>query len=51
MTAVASGVVMLLVGCGGSDEGWLKSTEPPSRGVPDEVFGTALYMTTDFESQ
>jgi hypothetical protein len=30
---------------------WLKSTEPPFEGVPDEVFGTALYMTTDFERQ
>ena len=30
---------------------WLKSTEPPFEGVPDEVFGTALYMTTDFERE
>jgi hypothetical protein len=30
---------------------WLKSTEPPVEGVPDQVFSTALYMTTDFERQ
>lgn len=30
---------------------WLESTEPPFEGVPDEVFSTALYMTTDFERQ
>jgi hypothetical protein len=30
---------------------WLRSTEPPFAGVPDQVFSTALYMTTDFESQ
>lgn len=30
---------------------WLRSTEPPFAGVPDQVFSTALYMTTDFEGQ
>lgn len=28
---------------------WLKSTEPPYEGVPDEVFSHALYMTSDFK--
>ena len=27
---------------------WLDSTEPPYQGIPDEVFSTALYMTSDF---
>jgi hypothetical protein len=30
---------------------WLRSTEPPSNGIPDEVFSRALYMTEDFERQ
>jgi hypothetical protein len=28
---------------------WLRSTEPPSEGIPDEVFQRALYMTREFE--
>jgi hypothetical protein len=30
---------------------WLRSTEPPSEGIPDEVFSRVLYMTRDFERQ
>jgi hypothetical protein len=30
---------------------WLKTTIPPSEGVPEEVFQRALYMTTAFERQ
>lgn len=30
---------------------WLKSTEPPYEGIPDEVFSRALYMTQDFRRQ
>ena len=27
---------------------WLKTTEPPYRGIPDKVFQYALYMTRNF---
>ncbi|HYN37136.1 MAG TPA: hypothetical protein VEV82_09205 [Actinomycetota bacterium] len=27
---------------------WLKSTEPPYKGIPDEVFVRALYQTDEF---
>jgi hypothetical protein len=30
---------------------WLRSTEPPSKGIPDEVFSRALYMTQPFVRQ
>ncbi len=30
---------------------WLKTTIPPSEGVPEEVFQRALYMTSHFERQ
>jgi len=30
---------------------WLETTEPPYKGIPDEVFQRALYMTADFEKQ
>ncbi len=30
---------------------WLESTEPAYGGVPDEVFSTALYMTSEFTRQ
>ncbi len=30
---------------------WLSTTEPPVQGVPDEVFGRALYMTQPFMRQ
>lgn len=30
---------------------WLRSTEPPYRGIPDEVFSRVLYMTTGFTRQ
>lgn len=30
---------------------WLKTSEPPFKGIPDEVFQTALYMTEDFTRQ
>jgi hypothetical protein len=30
---------------------WLRDTEPPSKGIPDRVFSTALYMTQPFERQ
>jgi len=30
---------------------WLSSTEPPYRGIPDEVFSRVLYMTTEFTRQ
>lgn len=31
--------------------GWLKTTEPPYKGIPEEVFQRALYMTRDFKRQ
>ena len=30
---------------------WLSTTEPSSEGIPDEVFGRALYMTQRFMRQ
>jgi len=30
---------------------WLRSTEPAYKGIPDEVFSHALYMTQPFERQ
>jgi hypothetical protein len=30
---------------------WLSSTEPPYKGIPDEVFSRALYMTQPFMRQ
>jgi hypothetical protein len=30
---------------------WIKTTEPAFRGIPDEVFQRALYMTEDFSRQ
>jgi hypothetical protein len=30
---------------------WLSSTEPPYKGIPDEVFSRALYMTQPFMQQ
>jgi hypothetical protein len=30
---------------------WLRTTEPPYEGIPDEVFQRALYMTRDFKRQ
>ena len=30
---------------------WLSTTEPPVEGIPDEVFGRALYMTQPFMRQ
>jgi hypothetical protein len=30
---------------------WLRSTEPPTKGIPDEVFSRALYMTQPFARQ
>jgi hypothetical protein len=30
---------------------WLSTTEPPVEGIPDEVFGRALYMTQPFTRQ
>jgi hypothetical protein len=30
---------------------WLSSTEEPYEGIPDEVFGRALYMTQPFMRQ
>lgn len=30
---------------------WLSSTEPPYKGIPDQVFGRALYMTQPFTRQ
>ena len=30
---------------------WVKTTEPPYEGIPDEVFQRALYMTSDFKRQ
>ncbi len=30
---------------------WLSTTEPPIEGIPDEVFGRALYMTQPFMRQ
>jgi hypothetical protein len=30
---------------------WLSTTEPPAEGIPDEVFGRALYMTQRFMRQ
>ena len=30
---------------------WLSSTEPPHKGIPDEVFSRALYMTQPFMRQ
>lgn len=30
---------------------WLKTTEAPYKGIPDEVFQRALYMTQSFKRQ
>jgi hypothetical protein len=30
---------------------WLRTTEPPSKGIPDEVYSRALYMTRPFKRQ
>lgn len=27
---------------------WIKSTEKPYKGIPDEVFQSVLYMTDEF---